>query len=244
MDGFLIKICGITSVDDALLAIEAGADAIGLNFYHQSPRYVGPTVARAIARAVGDRVVKVGVFVNTDAPSILSLAEHVRFDLIQLHGDEPPEALGQLAGRPVMKAFRIGADGLAPVAAYLRRCQELKAMPQRVLFDAQVEGMYGGSGQTAPWERVTIYGQAGQRAFFAGGCNWKAVVQYRPDDAAPPLVLAGGLTPENVTLAIRHVRPAAVDTASGVESSPGKKDPAKLQAFAYLARQAFEHLGR
>lgn len=218
---FRVKICGITNVDDGRMVAAAGADAVGLNFYPTSPRYVPLDQARRIVDALPDHLLKVGVFVNAPSRDILSVAINVGLDLIQLHGDESPAFLGQLGDRPVMRAFRLGREGLYPVGKYLADCRALKCMPRMVLIDSRTEGVYGGSGEVA---------------------DWGALKTYRLDKAIeppPPLVLAGGLTPENVAEAIRTVRPAAVDTASGVESSPGRKDGEAVEAFVRAALGAF-----
>jgi phosphoribosylanthranilate isomerase len=215
---FRIKICGITSVDDALLAIEAGADAIGLNFYGRSPRLVGQDIARRIVEAVGGRAAKIGVFVNASADEVGMAMRDLGLDAVQLHGDEPPAVLAALGNVPVIKAFRIGADGSGPVRDYLGQCREIGVAPKAVLFDARVEGAYGGSGRTSPWGVAADYVAA---------------------EGLPPLILAGGLTAENVSEGIRAVRPQAVDTASGVEAGPGRKDAARVRAFVAAAVAAF-----
>jgi phosphoribosylanthranilate isomerase len=215
---FRIKICGITSVSDASMVVRAGADAVGLNFYPRSPRHVSRDIAGEIAAVLTGEIVKVGLFVNSPVPDVCEIYDDLRLDLIQLHGDEPPEYVAQLGGRPIMRAFRIGSAGLQPVFEYLQRCGELAAMPRLTLLDSSTEGKFGGTGQTG---------------------DWSAAAQYVTEAGLPPLVLAGGLTPSNVAAAIRAVRPAAVDVASGVESIPGHKDPAALKAFLQAARQAF-----
>lgn len=215
---FRIKICGISSVDDAESVTRAGADAVGLNFYANSPRYVTLEQARPIVDVLPDRIVKVGLFVNAAADQVAGTFDRLGLDLIQLHGDEPPELLAALGDRPVMRAFRPGPGGLQPVAEYLRRCRRLGCLPRLVLLDAHVKGAYGGTGTVA---------------------DWAALRQYPIEQNSPPLVLAGGLTPENVAEAIRTVRPRAVDTAGGVESSPGRKDPAAVEAFVRAACMAF-----
>jgi phosphoribosylanthranilate isomerase len=211
---FHIKICGVTCAEDAAAVAEAGADCIGLNFYPNSVRYVPPERARAVVDAIPASVLKAGVFVNAPAGEIQKLAVDLSLDFVQLHGDEPPETLAELAGHQVIKAFRLGPDGLRPVAEYLDRCYQLAAMPAMVLLDAFQPGVYGGAGQTA---------------------DWSAAAGYHDLGAGPALILAGGLTPENVAAAIAAVRPAAVDVASGVEFSPGRKDRAKLDAFIRAA---------
>ncbi|HXT57019.1 MAG TPA: phosphoribosylanthranilate isomerase [Pirellulales bacterium] len=211
---FHIKICGVTCAEDAAAAVTAGADCIGLNFYPKSVRYLPPDRAESVIDAIPDFVLKAGVFVNAPAAEIQELADRLTLDFVQLHGDEPPEAIAQLAGLRVIKAFRVGPGGLAPVAAYLEECYQQAAMPAMVLLDAFQPGVYGGAGQTADWSAARGYHDLG---------------------AGPALVLAGGLTPENVGAAIAAVRPAAVDVASGVESTPGRKDRDKLAAFVRAA---------
>jgi phosphoribosylanthranilate isomerase len=218
-----VKICGMTNVGDALLAARAGADAVGLNFYSASPRFVSLDVARQIVAALPAHVTKVGLFVDAVAVEVARVFDDLGLDLVQLHGDEPPEYLPQLGARPVMRAFRLGSDGLKPIIDYLARCRALVAMPHWVLLDAHVPGQYGGTGRTADWSAAACYAE-------------------QPD--APPLVLAGGLTPANVAEAIRVVRPAAVDAASGVESSPGHKDPALVRAFVASAMEGLRRMNR
>ena len=216
---FRIKICGITTPDDARAVVQAGADAVGLNFFPGSPRFVTPTAAHQIVDTLPDTVVKVGLFVNAAVEHIREVYEVLGLDLIQLHGDEPPELIAELGQRPVMRAFRIGPEGLRPVTEYLHRCRWCECMPQLVLFDAHVPGQYGGTGATA---------------------EWAALRRYPAEVDFPPFVLAGGLTPQNVADAITAIHPSAVDTASGVETSPGRKDPAAIKAFVRAAIAAFD----
>ncbi len=218
---FRIKICGITTVDDALAAVRAGADAVGLNFYRRSPRRVEPETAARIVEALPPGVVKVGLFVNAPDEQVCRTFDQLRLDLVQLHGDEPPEFLPRLGERPVIRAFRVGDEGLGPLAAYLEQCRHLERVPRLVLIDSRTSGTYGGTGRTA---------------------DWSTVARYPLRDSDPPLVLAGGLTPENVAEAIRAVRPAAVDTASGVESVPGRKDEALVERFVRQARDGFRSI--
>jgi len=218
---FKIKICGITRPEDAVAAAEAGADAIGLNFYPKGPRFVSLERAREIVAALPPGIVKVGVFVNATSCSVSATAHRLGLDLVQLHGDEPPQYLAELGGLKVLRAFRCGPQGLAPVHSYLKRCQTIGWMPRMVLCDAFQPGAYGGTGQVVDWATVANY-------------TWSAEI--------PPLVLAGGLTPENVADAIRVVRPAAVDTASGVEVQPGIKDADRIRRFVQAAREAFSSL--
>jgi len=218
---FRIKICGITTVEDGLAAARAGADAVGLNFYPGSKRYVPILRAQMIANALAGTVVKVGVFVNAEADEVCETFDRVGLDLVQLHGDEPPYFLRQLGGRPVIKAFRLEQQGLCAVGRYLSGCRGMKCMPRMTLVDANVEGAYGGTGQVADWQTLKTYQPA------------------HPEEPLPPLVLAGGLTPDNVAMAIRTVRPQAIDTASGVETSPGRKSEALVRRFVEAAREAF-----
>src|SRR5262249_19044400 len=185
-----VKICGIRDVESALAAAAAGADAVGFNFYDKSPRVVTTAVAAEIVarlRALsGSPVEAVGVFVNHSADEIRTIAKPLGLRTIQLHGDEPPELLAELSGEfRVVRAFRAGEGGLEPLARYLAACNHLGATPWACLVDGKVEGMYGGTGHTAPWDVV-------QREYQTG--TW------------PPLILAGGLRPENVADAIRLVR--------------------------------------
>jgi phosphoribosylanthranilate isomerase len=219
---FRVKICGLTSVGDALLAARSGADAIGLNFYPQSARCVDIATARQIAQALPAGVVKVGLFVNAAAADVCRTFDDLGLDLIQLHGDEPPDYLPLLGGRPVMRALRLGSGGLTPIIAYLDECRRLECLPRMTLVDACVMGQYGGTGQSP---------------------DWNALSPYHAETWLPPLVLAGGLTLRNVVAAIHAVIPAAVDVSSGVESAPGRKDPAAVEAFVQAARAALAALG-
>jgi len=220
---FRIKICGVTTVDDAVVVARSGADAVGLNFYPRSPRYLQPPEAGQIVDALPAGIVKVGLFVNAPAREVCKTFDGLGLDLIQLHGDEPPHFLTALGDRPVLRAFRLGPAGLEPVGRYLGQCRDRGRMPRSILIDAHVKGVYGGSGQVADWQQLTTYRP------------------IRSGEPTPPLVLAGGLTPDNVAEAIRTVRPAGVDTASGVESSPGRKSEALVQRFVDAARAAFDN---
>lgn len=218
---FQIKICGVTTPADAELAASAGADAIGLNFYPRSKRFVTHQQAKQIAAAIPKRVKKVGVFVNASLDEIAAAIAVASLDIVQLHGDEPPEFLEQVRKKnflPIMRALRWGADSRSIVDDYLGRCAALACMPEFVLIDSQSAGQFGGTGVTA---------------------DWQAIAQWLEECLdSVPVVLAGGLTPQNVAAAIAAVRPSAVDTASGVESSPGRKDAALVKSFVEAARRA------
>jgi phosphoribosylanthranilate isomerase len=219
---FTVKICGITRPDDARATAEAGADAIGLNFYPPSPRAIDLDRARAIIAELPPRMIKVGLFVNAPSAEICRTCDTLGLDLIQLHGDEPPELLATLGKRPVMKAFRAaGPEGRRTITDYLEICRGRGCVPRMVLLDAPSASGFGGSGKLA---------------------DWSLARQYLQDDHPPMLVLAGGLKTENVAEAIRATGATAVDTASGVESQPGIKDPAAIRAFVLAARQALRCL--
>ncbi len=222
---FAIKICGITCVDDALMVVAAGADAIGLNFYSKSSRAIGLDAAQAVAEAVGDRACRVGVFVDASPETIQDYSKRVPLDAIQLHGDEPAGFRDKCPVHlPVIRALRIGSEGFAPFSRHIHPWKTLTGVlsPTAVLVDARTESAYGGTGVVA---------------------DWQLLVDYATHLEGIPLILAGGLTPENVAEAIAKVRPTAVDTASGVESAPGKKDPQQVVRFVAAAQRAFATAG-
>lgn len=197
-----IKICGITRVEDALLSVRLGADALGFNFWPDSKRYVSPATAAAIVAQLPPFVTVVGVFVNQSEGDIRAIAAETGVQVLQLHGDEPPELCSRL---PLLVIKAIAVDEVKALSRLLS--YEVSAF----LLDTPSRG-FGGSGLPFDWS-------------LAEGVSEVA-----------PVILAGGLTPENVAEAIRAVRPYAVDVASGVESSPGVKDPAKLARFIAAAR--------
>jgi phosphoribosylanthranilate isomerase len=210
-----IKICGITNLEEALAALEAGADMLGFNFYPSSPRYLDPLSCAKIQSGLeerGLRAITVGVFVNAAPLTIAGILEDCGLDLAQLSGDEPPDTLKELGSR-AFKALRPNSqDGLAKaLQIYLAR-----QAPPAWLVDAYHPVQYGGTGRKADWS-------------LASGLARKA-----------PVLLAGGLRPENVSAAIQQVRPWGVDVASGVESSPGRKDPSKMAAFVDAVRNSVQ----
>jgi phosphoribosylanthranilate isomerase len=195
-----IKICGITNLEDAILAAELGADALGFIFYAKSPRCVAPDAAREIIAQLPPFVATVGVFVDEDAAVIRDLKDRVGLDWVQLHGQESPEYCRNL-GRRVIKGFRIrDAESLRPLADY-------RGAVQAFLLDTYKKGHVGGTGEVFDWHLAREAKPYGR------------------------IILAGGLTAENVAQAIEVARPDAVDAASGTEAEPGRKDPAKLKAF-------------
>ena len=215
---FRIKICGITTPGDAQLVAAAGADAVGLNYYAGSKRYVEPEIAKKIADTLPASVAKVGVFVNASVDEIRTLAAATPLDYVQLHGDEPPEMLAELSDLRVIKAFRCREKGFASVVRFFSDCHE-NAKPCAVLVDAYHHAEYGGTGRVLDWTQV------GREKSMLGDV---------------PLILAGGLTPDNVAKAIRLAGPHGVDTASGVESAPGVKDAAKVRGYVANAKAALD----
>jgi phosphoribosylanthranilate isomerase len=201
-----VKICGITSVEDAEEAVEAGADALGLMLYPGSPRYISLETAQIIERRLPPYIIRVGVFADAAPEDVFSAMHRCGLNLLQFHGRETPEFCRQF-GMMTMKAFRIrDAQSLQELADY---------QTDAFLLDSYVPGKEGGTGETFNWELAVEAGKYGK-----------------------PIFLAGGLTPENVAEAVRKVRPFGVDVSSGVEQSPGKKDPAKMRAFIAAVRSA------
>jgi phosphoribosylanthranilate isomerase len=206
-----IKICGVTTPADAAFAAECGADAVGLNFYAKSRRYVTEGQAADIVRALSPAVAAVGVFVDTPADEVGRLAARFGLWAAQTYGEPPPvpaRATGHIA------AFRVeGEQALTRIREFVN-ASPVASRPVAILLDAFVPGEMGGTGHKAPWDLLAGF------------------------DPGVPVILAGGLTPDNVAEAIRTVRPWGVDVASGVESAPGKKDPGKVRAFVQVAREA------
>ena len=195
------------------MAADAGADAVGLNFYPKSPRFVTPAQAAAVVRALPPFTATVGVFVGMPMRQVCAIAYQLGLRAVQTYDDDPPTADPfPFAHTP---AFRVkDAVGLDRVRKFVEQATTLGRRPAAVLIDAHVEGQVGGTGQKAPWELL---------AGFNPGV---------------PMILAGGLTPENVAEAIAVVKPWGVGVASGVESAPGRKDYAKVARFVKIARNA------
>jgi phosphoribosylanthranilate isomerase len=202
-----IKICGITNVEDAKVAVAAGADALGFVLYRKSPRFVEPAVVRRIVAGLPPFVLPVGVFVNEELGLVRSILDDCGLALAQLHGDETASYCQDL-GRPVLKALRLKDRGTFLALAEFQG----RANVRGVLIDAFSNQAYGGTGQTVDW----------------------ALAQEAARSTS--IVLAGGLTPANVAEAIARVRPYGVDVSSGVELSPGKKDHDKVKAFIEAVR--------
>jgi len=199
-----IKICGITNIEDALFAVEAGADALGFVFYEKSPRYISPEAVKQIVSELPPFVTTVGLFVNATIETIEQTMRLTGVSVIQLHGDETP-ADCIFAGHPVIKAVRIkDAGSLIGIEKY---------RVSALLLDAWNDQQYGGTGESFDWQLA------------------------RKLTGKQPLILAGGLNPDNVAEAIRVVDPYAVDVSSGVEESPGRKDHGKIHKFIQQVRR-------
>ncbi|QDU36507.1 N-(5'-phosphoribosyl)anthranilate isomerase [Maioricimonas rarisocia] len=213
-----VKICGITDRATAEAVVELGANAIGLNFYAPSPRSVSLEIAREICHHVGSKVDVVGLFVNHPLEFVRETVSYCGLTTVQLHGNESPEYVARLAETgplDIIRVYRVGQDGLAEARSDLQQFEQLGVQLRACLVDARVEGAWGGTGECAPWNLLRD--------------QWSR-------DEWPPLVLAGGLHPENVAEAVRTVRPWGVDVASGVESAPGVKDLEDVRRFVENAR--------
>jgi phosphoribosylanthranilate isomerase len=196
-----VKICGITKWEDAKLSAELGAHAIGLNFYETSPRCITPFAATEIIRRLPLFVMPVGIFVNWDPEPVVALCKALRLAAAQLHGDETSQIVDAVASN--LTVIKALRMGQGSEKFDFSSFRSASAF----LLDSALSGHYGGTGTTGNWHVARTAAQS-QR-----------------------IILAGGLTPENVAEAIRIVRPYAVDVASGVEARPGKKDPIKLRTF-------------
>lgn len=204
MNAIRVKICGITSVADAKLAVQAGADAIGLVFYERSPRAVSIEQAREIAISVGPFVTVVGLFVDAEEAFVNDVLAKVGLHVLQFHGNESREFCEQFK-RPYVKAIRMRPqlDVTQAIAEY--------SSATGILLDAYRPGVPGGTGETFDWQRV-------------------------PSQSPKPIVLAGGLTAQNVAAAVESTQVYGVDVSGGVESAPGKKDPFKVEQFIHNAK--------
>jgi len=202
-----VKICGITNAADALAAIDAGANLLGFNFYEKSPRHINETEAAKIRPQLPKKIEAVGIFVNAPAAEVAALCKLLKLDAAQLHGDELPETVAEVS-RSVPVWKAFRVEPDFPL-------KTLDEFPEAFafLFDAAHTGQYGGTGRTTDWDVAR-----------------RAAVSRR-------IILAGGLTVENVAAAVRIVRPYAVDVASGVESKPGKKDHGRLREFIQEVRR-------
>jgi phosphoribosylanthranilate isomerase len=208
-----VKVCGITSYEDAAMALDQGIDALGFNFFPRSPRYVSPMAARRIIERVPPLTVIVGLFVNVPQQEDVSeMARAAGVQVVQLHGDENPEYCRRLREWPLIKALRVGKSQTE---------DNLEDYPVRAfLLDSKDDVLFGGTGKSFDWNRAL------------------EVKKVRP------VILAGGLRPDNVQEAIRMVMPYAVDVCSGVESAPGKKDGRRLKEFMDEVRNVSDNFQR
>lgn len=213
-----VKICGVTTELDARQAAQLGADAIGLNFYPSSPRCVAATTARCILRDLPPLVAAVGVFVELSMRQVFEQVHALGgIQVIQWHGQN--RELSDGAPYRLIAAFPVrDAASLQAIQRYLDASRAIGRLPSALLLDGHAAGQHGGTGQTAPWRLLET---------------------FRP---GVPVLLAGGLTAENVAEAVRIVRPFGVDVASGVEQSPGRKDVEKMRRFIANAREAAARL--
>jgi len=197
----LIKICGITNLEDAVAAVAAGADALGFNFYKPSPRYITPQTAREIIEQLPDSILKVGVFVNEASPKLVqNIANESGINALQLHGDESPDYCNELADQYLIKALAVSHDFDTQV---IERYQV-----DAIMLDTKHKTLRGGTGRVFDWS-----------------------IAQEVSKIVPKLYLAGGLSPENVAEAIETVRPYAVDACSSLEDRPGIKNHDRLRAF-------------
>ncbi len=207
----LVKVCGITNLDDALAAIDAGANALGFNFYQRSPRYLAPEAARSIIDCLPEtsaqELLMVGVFVNESLDVVKQIAATAGISALQLHGDESPEYCKALSDYYLIKVFSAG-EKFEPDAI-------LDYDVQAIMFDAVDKEKFGGTGQLSNWS-----------------------VARQAAELSPRLFLAGGLSAENVTEAINQVKPYAVDACSLLERAPGLKDHERVRAFVAAVREA------
>ncbi len=208
-----VKICGVTTPADARFAGDAGADAVGLNFYPRSPRFLDPRAAADVVRALPPFTAPVGVFVGMPVRQVCAVAYQLGLRGVQTYDDAPP------ADDPFpfafVPSFRVkDAASLEHVCRFVAVMRDAGRPPAAVLVDSFVAGEMGGTGHRAPWDLLAGF------------------------DPGVPLILAGGLTPDNVAEAVAAVRPWGVDVASGVESAPGVKDPDKVARFVRNARAA------
>jgi len=199
-----VKICGITSVSDALMAARCGADALGFNFVKGSPRCISPETAKPILLSLPPFVATVGVFADSSLERIEEIMDFCGLGFVQLHGHESPRKVARLKGRRTIKAVRLrNEDDLKEVERY---------RVEAYVIDAHVPGLLGGTGQTVDWGLA------------------------RAASARAKIILAGGLTPENVGKAVRIARPFGVDVASGVEVTPGQKSGELVERFVRNAK--------
>ena len=203
-----VKICGITNLEDALVSAKFGADALGFNFYEQSPRYIEPEKAREIIEQLPAKVLKVGVFVNETLNKIVETARIAKLDALQLHGEETPEFARQLKAKSnleIIKVFRVSGE--------FKPEDVLRYEVDAILLDAYSPKEHGGTGETFDWE-----------------------ITKKVQEIFPKMYLAGGVSADNVGSAIRTYKPLAIDACSNLETKKGKKDRIKVINFIRRAK--------
>jgi phosphoribosylanthranilate isomerase len=200
-----VKICGITRQEDAHLAVACGATYVGFIFHEKSPRYVTPDAARRIVATLPSNVAPVGVFVNLAPADVKRIVDTVGLSVVQLHGDETPQQCADIGGH-VWKALRVSHASAAERAEWLTSSSAYVGC-EAMLLDAKADDAHGGTGKTSDWHLAATLART------------------------RPVVLAGGLTAENVAQAVKAVEPWAVDVSSGVEETPGTKSESKMRAF-------------
>ncbi|HEY0460646.1 MAG TPA: phosphoribosylanthranilate isomerase [Pyrinomonadaceae bacterium] len=203
-----VKICGITNLEDALLAAKFGADALGFNFYEKSPRYIAPEKAREIIEQLPPEILKVGVFVNESLEKIAEIASIAKLDALQLHGEETPRFVRELkakTGLEIIKAFRVSPE--------FKPEDVLVYETDAILLDAYNPKEHGGTGETFNWE-----------------------IAKRVQEISPKMYLAGGLSQENIANAVTQVKPFAVDACSLLEKAKGLKEPEKVKNFIFAVK--------
>ncbi len=221
-----IKFCGLTRTADVAAAIECGADAIGLNFYKPSPRYVSPEVACGLSLVADKLALRVGVFVNASPLEVDAVLAICPLDCIQLHGDETPEWLDQASAIPSLNSVSFikavaWCDQDEDRKSVFKWTEKKHSRLLGLLVDAYDPVQRGGTGKTARWD----------------------LLFPRPEELRnTTILLAGGLTPENISKAMETAKPDGVDIASGIESAPGIKDHSKMRAIAEIANQIFREL--
>ena len=198
-----VKVCGITNLEDALCAVESGADAVGFIMFKGSKRYISPKEVRKITKNLPPFITKVGVFVNEDRASVLEILSYANLDFAQLHGDETVDYCKYIGKERVIKVFRLKSN------EEIEKIKEFESVCRAVLLDTYSEKAYGGTGKSFDW-RIALKAK---------------------ESVSVPLILSGGLNLNNVKEAVDFVKPFAVDVCSGVESEPGKKNHSLLKDF-------------
>ena len=219
-----VKICGITNMEDAKIAVKLGADALGFVFAF-SPRRISEARAYKIIRELPPFVSSVGVFVNDQLARVNQIIKKCNLNVVQFHGDESPDYCGHFEGMKVIKAFRVRNQKSLRVLSDYR--------VDGFLLDTYIEGKMGGTGASFNWDLVRPvrdFATSGSGKGISNGVNLLK-------DFREPIILSGGLSPDNIAEAVKMVKPYAVDVSTGVESTPGKKDPQLVKEFIRRAKQ-------